>query len=513
MMTSTPSVPQEKPERTIPLITPEEYASLSTDFYHFRASFASFCAHHRWFYTLSLLSICEIEFDPKLEAIAAVTNVDRIAIMLHPLMIELWKQSPTSAYMVMTHELRHLVQSVDFKATSTLIDFDPFRQVFVSMKKQATDPVAIAIWESKIKAFDDPENRYWQQKRGHIANITMDVALHEDVLKLYPKAEPIVNSFMRDRYVPYKEGNPLSVEDAEKIHLQTVLTLSAQIEEDLPRDAEWVHYGDKLVEWLAKQLEEMSEPDEPGVGDGFGECDLDSLMEGLSPLDGHEMGGNQGDTEKAGEALRRIREALERARQEAKLMAHYHGTVPADEALMGDPTVTLNEKARKILEALRIKFVRLHAPTNEKKYSFLRINRLFSEAPDLPGKVSTEKPKKQVVLVLDTSGSMCNPALLNQMVSAARHLSNRGELMAMFCCDTKLHQIDFDARASKQAMIGGGGTMFGPEHLTEILTTLKVKSGLDIVYCTDEEVGGLDEARVDRRVRLHVINIPVILGL
>lgn len=577
-------------EREIPKLTDAEIETYRAKFYQMRSGFAAWCTRNQHFYTLALLSTCEIEMVPDLPAPAAVTSVDRLAVMFHPSIIDLYENKEEDAYAVMVHELRHLVQVADMRAIEKLVNLDPIRDVFLNKQSQASDQAAKDTWQKYLDEIDKPNSRIWNSKRHTIANITMDAALHIDVLKLFKNSEDRINEYFRKRFVPLMSGftwetiakdilaakreeevvaekmKSFGPKDRDKfndalkankgildyrilaelmqmgIHLQTVHSLEDSFrnmdhyQPTVKKDGEWLYLSEEYVKWLAEQINDGTDPNSPpqpkpgrgkpqpgqGQGDGQpedgeggeedGEGDfIDDLMDGLEDFDQHDFGAD-GSPEKREEAERRIRDALRRAEEEGKWMAHKAGVQAADSGMMGDSLTSLNEKMRKLMDAIRIKFVRLYAPTNNKLHSYKHINRLFSEVRYLPGKIREEKPKPQVVLLVDTSGSCWNQTYFNQYAAFARHLDKQGKLAAMYCFDAELHRIDFNGRAKNVEFKGGGGTVLRKEDFEQVLKDLNLKRNVEFVILTDEEIIWQGGAENDKRWKLHSLNVPRILG-
>jgi predicted metal-dependent peptidase len=143
------------------------------------------------------------------------------------------------------------------------------------------------------------------------------------------------------------------------------------------------------------------------------------------------------------------------------------------------------------------------------EYRFCRDNRIYPNQ-DLPGSMEVDTPKLNVVLVLDTSGSMWLEEWINQMLAVGRFYNKKGWLNKLYCCDTALHEVGFDSSFKNIKVKGRGGTMFDTTHIDQILKDLKIKKGADIIYCTDECVD-LVSARADPRCRVHVVNITVLI--
>lgn len=569
-------------KREIPSYTPEQVADLKNEFYQMRSGFSAWCARNQMFYTLALLAACEIEMRADMPSIAAVSASERLVVMFHPMVLDLWRKNTNDAYFLFVHELRHLVQSKDLRGVESLVDLEPVRAVFLKKQSEATEPDAIAQWQKIIDAISDPNNQKWKIKRHQIANVTMDAALHIDVMKLFPKSAERINEFLKESYVPYAQGfswetvakdaiaagrQDAIVEDFKKqsgplknkefqdildansgkldfkvlselmkmnVHVQTVDSLEDMFrnmdhyQPTLNRSTEWLSLSDEYAKWFAQQIDENieansppkskgspqgggtpgdGEPGEEGEGDEF-----DQLMGDLEELDSHDLGGDGSDPQKREDAERRIRDALRRAEEEGRIMEHRAGAGAGDREMMGDSTSKLNDNIKAALEKIRIKFIRLFVESNAKRNTFNQINRLFSELSYIPGKIKESKPRPQVVLVMDTSGSCYNQQFINQMLAVARKLSKENKLAALYYCDTVLHKVDFQSSKKEMGVIGGGGTELSVPICEEIQAKEGLQNGWELVYITDEYCPGLAEAKADKRWKIHIINIVKLLS-
>lgn len=559
---------QDALKRQIPLLSDKEIQDYRTQILSLRADFCAWAASRQFYFTLALLGTVEIKTDSSFPAIAGITNIERLTMYIHPLMAELAQKSKQAVYFILMHELRHLIQCSDMRAIENLIDLSPIREVYTKKLQEAKDQENKDIWQKQIDSMDDKDNNRWKNLKYRAANITMDSALHEDLVKAFPEPGRImkqINDFMADRFVPYLNGFTLEEQAKDKVaagkfkeemdnilkysgpkkkkliqevtdkkldeaetlaacsRLQIGLCTVENLEDSfrnmpnyqpsLRREGEWLYYSDEYVEWLAQQLDENSDPNNPQVGEdgegGGGDGTIEEILKQMedSEFDHHGMSGDKKE-----EAERRIREAVRKAQEEGKLMAHRAGTNAADNSMFGDATAELNHKIKKLLEHLHIKFVRLFAPSNEKTYNFAKLNRLFNEIKDLPGRQKIDKPKKQVIMIADTSGSMWNKQWFNQIAAAAKFYSKSNKLAAFYCCDTKPHKINLKDNFSQIEMQGGGGTELTPQILADMLAENNLKKNVDFVYLTDEYVHGLEDSVRDDRWKLHVINIPKVIG-
>lgn len=563
-------------EREIPLISAEELLGYRSDFFQMRSGFAAWCARNQMFYTLSLLTTCEIELRADFPAIAGVGVLDKLTVMFHPYAIKLWRTNPEDAYFIFVHELRHIVQAANLSAVEALVDLSPVRDVLVAKKAEAKEQEHKDLWEKQITRIDDPTNRFWKQKRHMISNVVMDAALHVDVLKLFPRSEERINKFLREEFSPYMrgrtfesaaaeaiaEGNHQKIVDETRkmfgpkkkeilkeleakrvkdgdvkfiaevmkmgIGLMTVGGLEdncrnlPHYQPEFKRQTEWLQLADEYVKWLAQQIEDSTDANsppqpsgDPEAGEGSGEGDIqdivDEILNSSEEFDSHEFGDAETTAEKRAEVERRVRDAIRRAEEEGKIMAHRAGVGAGDREMMGDTNASLHSKIQKILEKMKIKFIRIFAESNSKKYTFQKLNRLFAEHSYIPGKMKETRPKPQVVLVMDTSGSCYNRQYINQMLAMARLLHKQEKLAALYFCDTELHKADFASSRKEMAVIGGGGTELSVEICEDIMKRESLREGWELVYATDMQCPGLAEAMKDRRWKIHAIDVASIL--
>jgi len=557
-------------QREIPLLTDQELDDRRRKFYQLRSDFSSFCVTNQLFYTLALLTTCEIRMDHSLPALAALSaNGKKMEVIFHPLAVDLWEKNRRAAFFLFCHELRHIVQAASLRAVEEMVDLEPIREVLVSKKKQASDKAAKDKWQESIDALDDRENQKWKMQRHRIANVTMDAALHQDLAALFPDTFGTLDAFLRDTYVPYTKGfsfetvakdsvvagsfektlaeytknfGPKKKRDFEAfcrsksrtdeevlaeamrqgIGVQTVpgmIDLMNSTEKFVPsinenEKYEWLQLSDEYVRWMAANMDEELDPDNPPQDSGEGSLGemLEQMMQGQDSLDQHGFGDEKLTKEQREEIERKVRDAIRRAENEGKIMAHRAGSAIGDSEMMGDSTETLNKKIHEALKKIKIKFYRIFSESKMRRYDFAKMNRAFSEITYLPGSRKEEKPRPQVVLVLDTSGSMWNKQYVNQMLSIARLLHREGKLCSMYFCDTRLHRVNFNASLKEQGVIGGGGTELSVAICEEIQKNESFKSGWELVYATDEFCPGLEEAKCDRRWKIHIINVPNLLG-
>jgi hypothetical protein len=456
------------------------------------------------YYTLALLGCCEQTLTAEIPSIMGITNVGKLEIFIHPLALKLAEEDIDAYTACIVHEMHHLVQIPSLGDIFKVIELYPFKAEYKRLQAAASTQEAKDKWQKAIDAMDDetPNSTAGKLKRM-VSNTGMDAADNAIVDTLYPGKIAVINSFLKEVFIPAVSKKDLTEEEKEKIGAITPASLSKTIEKDLPKDSDWFFYVYEYMEWLAKQQNKDQDPDSPPEVIPLPSCGADGHDE-------HDFGDDSTKEEEA-EGRRRISDALEKARAEAEILAHKAGRTAADVAFIGKEEA-LDSRLESVINQIKVKFCRLHSPSAEEELRFERINRIWPDS-DLPGYMTLDKPNPVVALVLDTSGSMWNDKTLNQMIAIGRKYFKRNMLSGFYCCDVELTPIQPDSSFRDVPLRGGGGTVFGPKQLEQIIEDLKPgRKKLDIIYATDEEVYGLDEAKKDERVRLHVINIPRLLS-
>lgn len=483
MQSQEPSAKSEK-------FTEQEYLKL-------RSRCAAILAGKDMFYSLALLSACE-QHITDVPALAGISNKDgAVSLFVNPKTVthclDEEKGEETWAA-IMTHEVSHLIQVDTFQSIYKIIDLTPIRDVYVDKMSKSTTPEAKRGWQDLIDLIDNEDSSHSKKIKTQAAQIGMDAPINEAVSKLFPNSMDRIAHAMRKCFDSGK-----TKEELEKTGPITPVVLSKMFKKKLPNDQEWYFYSWEWILWYAEKLEDSAKPDEPPIsyipmpGSQQDEHGFEDFDEGSTP------------DEKA-EGRRKINEVVEKAKKEAEVLAHKAGRKPADMELFTEITA-INKRLETLLNQVVIKFKRIFSPSNCQEYRYERINKLW---PDngLPGYMDIDKPTPKVVMVVDTSGSMCDQFMLNQMVASARKFYKKNQLIAFYCCDTELTQIDLVGLSKNIKLKGGGGTEFSPKQISSILDDMKMKRGLDIIYLTDEYVYGLEESKADKRVKLHVINVP-----
>jgi predicted metal-dependent peptidase len=474
-----------------------------------RSKVAAHFAGKDLYYSLALLSSCNQVIVEDLPSIAGITNVKGIHLMVHPVAVEAGAKDPRTYAAMMMHEVMHLAQIDSLANMLKVVDLTPIRDVCVRKKQEATEQAAKDRWNDFINQIDeeiDENKSTWANRtRKTAANIGLDVTANKAVEISFPGSVQKISDLV-DLFAG-KPREDLNRPDS----LWTLDSLSYTVEKPLPKDKDWWFYICEYIEFLARKLDENNPADNPppaGASISF-----------VSGEPGEGEGGDGGgqdshdfNTKSDSVDRQQLKEAVARAMEEGKLLAHQAGKSAADSQFIATPE-PLSEKIESLLRLIKVRFTRLFAPSNDEVYRFERDNRKFPGL-DFPGLVTVDNPQPSVAMVLDTSGSMWNTTMLNQMVAAARRYNKKGQLSALYCCDTVLTQISYDHSFSRIELKGGGGTIFSSDHIEQIVSDLKAGKGNkpDIIYLTDEAVFGLDSARQNKKARLHVINVERAIG-
>lgn len=490
--------------------------SLSKREYDLRANFAGFCAQNQYYFSLLLLGQATVSVKKELPALAAVSCVaGEIGIFFREDIFDLWEKSGKAAYFVMMHEIRHIIQCADFRYSVDMIDVSPVLYEFGILKSKASTPEMQNYWQEQIDIWSDIKNIRENKQLSYIINLAMDAALHEDLRKLIPGAIEEVEEFVLDKKEKIEIGDisknskkqailkkaknkfPKDEEKALNEYIKNVGVLCTKESLDihwhidnvfspvLPENGEWVIYANEGVKFLAKQLQ-SHDPDEklpePAEGDG----------------DSHDFDGEE-------RSSCEVRGKIQAAKNEAQKWAHKAGKSIGDLAFESK-YVELNKKLNKTLNAINIKMTHILKESSNSEYTYSTINRLYSEIDYLPGNKKTMKPSPSVVLVVDTSGSMWDSTTLNQLAATARMFYNKSMLAKFYCCDVELIEMNIKNPNSIK-LEGGGGTVFDDNLAMKIVSDLKTKRKVDIIYITDEMVCGLETTKNNKKYKVHVINI------
>lgn len=324
---------------------------------------------------------------------------------------------------------------------------------------QQVGVLAHEIWHVNQIASLDMLSREFVAEHGMLLNIAMDAAVHESLDTMIPG---------------FSDG----------IGGVNVPKLNKELELKMERGQSFVYYFLKL---LAK-VDEMKQKNMGEPGDGLGDCVDDNTFSERSVAEAKDLANY----------------AKERGRLLASKAA---GNKAAGHDMKVDKEGALAEKYRIILSRIKGTMAAL----DNKKVNIYNWNTYNKRLPSFPGNRVLRPATGKVVMVLDTSGSMCSTEILNQLWHSLNYFRKQGKLFQVYNCDTELYRTTEKPDTFK----GGGGTIFNSSHITEILkdlegNNLSKKSGElpTIVYVTDGEVC-LKQAKADKRVHF----VPVIISL
>lgn len=307
------------------------------------------------------------------------------------------------------------------------------------------------------KAIDYPawctDTKSQQHAARMVMNPAMDVALHEDLKNLLgtdlqPRIQPMLIEFMAFLGIT---------------HTGDVLGAFAQ--PDWNRNQDTAYY--------ATQILKMQQPPENFDDHDFEGTDLDALQVNAE-------------------------EVVTRAVAEGQAMAYKAGRQASDSSIQlgKDP---IDAGIKNAIQRIKVVANRIAQNKDANRYNWSRINKLW---PNLPGRAPAPSLSTGVFFVADTSGSMCTPQILNQLIPALEELKKKAMIVGAYACDVELSPFN-------RTVKGGGGTELSARHALELrrLHNIKPKARIDIVYVTDGEVNGLDEILKDPTVTLHMVKV------
>lgn len=191
-----------------------------------------------------------------------------------------------------------------------------------------------------------------------------------------------------------------------------------------------------------------------------------------------------------------IGKMIEDAVSSGKAMANGKGRLASDQdiTLGKDP---LLGKIRTAIERIRTHTNRIAQGKSSSRYNWGFANKFWT---GLPGRSTHVEKTSGVFFVADTSGSMCSPQILNQMIPAVEQLAKRHLIVKAYSCDTELTGFG-------KTVKGGGGTELTGRHVQQIRDEHKLKptDKIDIIYLTDGQVWGLEDIEQDPYTSLHLV--------
>jgi len=283
-----------------------------------------------------------------------------------------------------------------------------------------------------------------------IANAAMDAALHEDLIRLFPTEAQATKDVL---------GGMVTVESLQETIDRKAKEHSNVTHVVLERNQDWVYYYNRILD-IADELPPSF--DEHEIEDGVGDL---------------------------------IRHKLMTAKDVAQRMGTTAGHQAMDSDLTFDPRAKLMKTIRDALEQVRIVTKRLSLKNPQSHYTCSAINHAYGY---LPGVKRVPGRTRQAVLLLDVSGSMCNPETLSQLYAGCKHMEASGKLLATYTFDADIRPFSLDAKA----FVGGGGTVISDAMMNKIYKDHG--NNLDVVVLSDLEIAW-DLVRTQHR--FHLIKI------
>jgi predicted metal-dependent peptidase len=334
-------------------------------------------------------------------------------------------------------------------------------QIHLNMEKilkltpiQQVGVLAHEIWHINQIASLASLSREFIHKYGQALNVAMDAAIHESLDKLIPGFSDSLGAI-------------------------NVPKLNKDLDLKMQREQSFVYYFMQLLE-AADKLPENN-------GEGLGDCAGEDAFSQASVAEAKELADY----------------SAERGRVLASKAA---GNRAFGMDMQVDKAGMLAERYRTILSRIKGTMAALDA----KKVNIYNWSTFNKRLPSFPGNSTLRPVTGKVVMVLDTSGSMCAPEILNQLWHSLNYFRKQGKLFQVYNCDTELYRTTEKPDTFK----GGGGTVFDSTHITSILkdlegNTLSKKSGQlpTVVYVTDGEVD-LTNAMADKRIHF----VPVVVA-
>ncbi|MFK7827869.1 MAG: hypothetical protein AB8G05_27220 [Oligoflexales bacterium] len=467
--------------------------NLSNELLALRGGFATWLAVKRMFVTLATFSQVRVVISTELDGLAAIYTREQITIYLHPVVVNHFKQDPQVCYFLLMHELRHLTQVRASYDWSKFVNCKPLVGALLEIL-----PADIASKYGIKDIHSDLEYKH------HIFNLAADAAIHEDIKKFFD-----VDIFERAGKLMqiHDEGAQESDENAADLGPVTVDFLEKVVGTPLERGLDWVYYARSMIRSLAQRIRK-----EPQLAQLIVDRQILRKIAGSSPAE-HLFEDHE---------LVEIDRCLMRAEGESKRMieAQTDFAESDDPCLEGDELTEthqarkqVNQSIQKILEIVKKTITSSQKKAYKRRRTYHKPHNFVTDAPGRMRSRGTDK-KQSSVLVVDTSGSMWMPLIMENMASLAFHMKKRKLIDQAFCCDVEIYPIENIASGSVTLM-GCGGTAWTVEHNSLLLESVyggeTPKEPLTIYYCTDEEVYGLEEALDDKRVNLVVINLPKLI--
>lgn len=318
-----------------------------------------------------------------------------------------------------------------------------------------------------------------QKLYAKILNVAMDIAVHEQIRKLFNEKDfKAVLQEIALMFNQFEESCPKKEEKKPKKTKskdEPAICLRENIIPASVKEQSWDYY----YRFLLSQAK--SGPD--------GEPDLNGIPDSM---DGHDL------NDMSKEDLEELRDRVTKAFEKGHIMANQRGTSLGD-SIFQPSKVSISKQMQSLLNKVKVVCETL-VNKRARDYSYGVYNKIL-DTDSLPGIYSPQTVEKTTVLILDTSGSMWEDAHLNQMFAGLEYLRKKHNVIP-FCCDVEVHEI-----TERNQLVGGGGTILDNNSLDKVLKHEKlkdIKQKVDVIYITDGRVD-LVPLKTHPKVRPHVV--------
>ncbi len=463
-----------------------------SDLIRIRSDFSTWAVNRRMFETLGVFAQVRLVVSTQIESLAAISNGHGVYLYLHKNLVDHYDEDQELCFFIIMHELRHLTQSVSIRDWNHLVSLVPLiRSLHEVLPRHI-------LQKSGLSELDGDHDL-----KHEIFNLAADAAIHEDLAVLFGKK---ILDRAADFMTALERGDASSSDESSiRVGPVTVDFLEKIARAPLERNQDWLYYAKHLIQSLCTRI--RTEPE------------MARLLVDRQILRRIREGG-LGDRDIDYDAMSEVDQILGRARGESKkLIESYLGSISnatvAAEGLHCEETYQarkeLSQAVKRVIELVRSAISKGQRQKRQQSRSYARPHSFLRDAPGRHMIVRDDEGAESV-LVLDTSGSMWIPELLDQMAMMAYQLTKRELIRKAYCCDVELHSLE-GSRSGSVRFKGSGGTVWTKEHHTRIIQEVGSHRKINIYYCTDEEVEGLADAKTDDRVNLVVINIPNIINL
>ena len=304
-----------------------------------------------------------------------------------------------------------------------------------------------------------------QEFYRYLLNVCMDTALNENLKKLIPEEYNIV--------IKPREMEFATFESFDKMFEPLDAT-------DITKPNESASYYANLAYNRIK--DKIDEAKAKAKGNQFDDIDLDGLSE---------------------EQKQELEGKLKEAKELGKNMEVKAGRGSLDDPISTN-RVKVPEHIVKMLKKITTKVAKILSSRESVDDNFRRPRERSGFLLPTDSTDFKKIKESQIIMILDTSGSMFSEETLSYSASLADRLIKAKKVMAAYCCDTELKPLKLDNVFNN--LTGGGGTELTNAHIDSIRLEHKIpkKLMLDVVYVTDGEVD-LTELKENKHVRVHII--------